>query len=114
MGACEAAVAVRLARRAGRDDEMARWLYENQPDLSRETIRAALADVAGMTDFDAMYDATLEDVKADIALGGAVPVEATPTFVINGVPIKGGLQPQFFDAAIALELERAADGTASP
>ena len=108
MGACEAAVAVRLARRAGRDEQMARWLYENQQNLSRETIREALAEVAGVTDFDAMYDATLDDVKADIALGGTIAIEATPTFIINGVKIKGGLQRQFFDAAIALELERAA------
>ena len=108
MGACEAAVAVRLARRTGRDAQMARWLYENQQNLSRETIREALAEVAGVTDFDAMYDATLEDVKADIALGGTIEIEATPTFIINGVKIKGGLQPQFFDVAIALELERAA------
>jgi protein-disulfide isomerase len=88
---------------------MARWLYENQQDLSRDTIRAALVEVAGVTDFDARYDATLEDVKADIALGGSVEIEATPTFVINGVMIKGGLSPQFFEAAIALELERAAE-----
>ena len=47
-------------------------------------------------------------MKADIALGGTIESEATPTFIINGVKIKGGLQPQFFDAAIALELERAA------
>ena len=109
MGACEAAVAVRLARRAGRDGQMARWLYENQHNLSRETIREALAEVAGVTDFDALYDATLEDVKADIALGGTIEIDATPTFIINGVQIKGGLQVQFFDAAIALELERAAE-----
>ena len=109
MGACEAAVAVRLARRVGRDDQMARWLYEHQQDLSRETIREALAEVAGVTDFDAMYDAMLEDVKADIALGGTIEIDATPTFIINGVQIKGGLQVQFFDAAIALELERAAE-----
>jgi uncharacterized membrane protein len=113
MGACEAAVAVRLARRAGRDEQMAGWLYENQQDLSRETVREALVEVAGMTDFDAMYDATLEEVKADIALGGTVPVEATPTFIINGVQIKGGLQTPFFEAAIALELERAEAGQAS-
>ena len=112
-GACEAAVAVRLARRTGRDEQMASWLYENQQNLSRETIREALAEVAGVTDFDAMYDATLEDVKADIALGATIEIEGTPTFVINGVNIKAGLQPQFFDAAIALELERAAAEPAS-
>ena len=112
-GACEAAVAVRLARRAGRDEQMARWLYENQQNLSRETIREALFEVAGMTDFDALYDAMLEDVKADIALGGTVELEATPTFVINGVKLPGGLSPQYFDAAIALELERGAAGPAA-
>ena len=112
MGACEAAVAVRLARRDSRDESMARWLYENQETLSRETIREALAEVAGMTDFDAMYDATLDDVKADIALGGMVALEATPTFIINGVKLPGGLSPQYFDAAIALELARGAAGPA--
>ena len=106
-------MAVRLARRTGRDEQMASWLYENQQNLSRETIREALAEVAGVTDFDAMYDATLEDVKADIALGATIEIEGTPTFVINGVNIKAGLQPQFFDAAIALELERAAAEPAS-
>lgn len=112
-GACEAAVAVRLARREGRDESMSRWLYENQQSLSRESVRDALERIAGMSDFDALYDATLEDVKEDIALGGSIAIEATPTFVVNGVMLKGGLQPQYFEAAIALELERAAAGPAS-
>ncbi|MDE0830328.1 MAG: hypothetical protein OSB03_14095, partial [Vicinamibacterales bacterium] len=112
-GACEAAVAVRLARREGRDESMSRWLYENQQSLSRESVRDALERIAGMSDFDALYEATLEDVKADIALGGLIAIEATPTFVINGVMLKGGLQPQYFEAAIALELERASAGPAS-
>ncbi len=112
-GACEAAVAVRLARRQGRDEPMARWLYDNQASLSRESVRDALERIAGMSDFDALYDATLEEVKADIALGGLIAIEATPTFVVNGVMIKGGLQPQYFESAIALELERAAAGPPS-
>ena len=106
QGACEAAVAVRLARREGYDQQMARWLYENQQTMSRETVRQGLVDVAGMTDFDELYEATLNDVRSDIALGVMIDIEATPTFVINGVVIKGGLQPQLFDEAIALELER--------
>ncbi|MEE2635915.1 MAG: vitamin K epoxide reductase family protein, partial [Acidobacteriota bacterium] len=112
MGACAAAVAVRLARREGRDAAMARWLYDNQPTMSRETVRQGLADVAGMTDFDQQYETVLEEVKADIALGALIDIDATPTFVINGVVIKGGLQPQLFDSAIALELA-ADDGTAT-
>ena len=113
LGACEAAVAVRLARRDGRDEQMARWLYEHQETMSRETIRQGLVDVAGMADFDELYEATLSDVKEDIALGSMIGIEATPTFVINGVTIKGGLQPQLFDTAIALELDRASADTGS-
>ena len=114
MGACEAAVAVRLARREGRDDEMARWLYENQPAMSRETVREGLADVAGMTDFDELYDTVLEEVRADIALGPLIGIEATPTYVVNGVVINAALPPNILDAAIALELELAAEAQSSP
>jgi uncharacterized membrane protein len=114
MGACEAAVAVRLARREGRDDEMARWLYENQAAMSRETVSAGLAEVAGMTDFDELYDTVLEEVRADIALGPLIGIEATPTYVVNGVVINAALPPNILDAAIALELERAAEAQPSP
>lgn len=114
MGACEAAVAVRLARREGRDDEMARWLYENQAAMSRETVSEGLAEVAGMTDFDELYDTVLEEVRADIALGPLIGIEATPTYVVNGVVINAALPPNILDAAIALELELAAESQPSP
>jgi uncharacterized membrane protein/protein-disulfide isomerase len=109
--ACDAAAAVRLARRVG-DEEARRleeWLYGNQETLSRDTIVAALAEIAGVDagEFEAKRDDLISEVKADIEVGVALPVEATPTFVINGVVLKGGLAPQFFDQAIALELERA-------
>ena len=49
---------------------------------------------------------TLELVKADIALGRQLGVRSTPTFFINGVKIEGALPaPQFFDQAIAYELQ---------
>lgn len=114
MGACEAAVAVRLARREGRDDEMARWLYENQAAMSRETVSEGLAEVAGMTDFDELYDTVLDEVRADIALGPLIGIEATPTYVVNGVVINAALPPNILDAAIALELELAAEAQPSP
>ena len=47
--------------------------------------------------------ATLLYLKSRLLL----PVEATPTYVINGVVVKGTLNPQYFDAAIAYELDRA-------
>ena len=60
-----------------------------------------------MTDFDAKYQATLELVKGDIAMGQQLKVNQTPTFFINGIKIDGAWAPQFFDQAIAYELAHA-------
>ena len=110
-GACAGAVAVRLAAGLGEDVrvEMEEWLYANQPGLDREAVVEALAEVAGIdrARYDAAYDETILAVQGDIALGNDLPVEATPTYVINGVVIKGTLAPRYFDAAIAYELEQA-------
>ena len=113
-GACAGAVAVRLAAglgdaaRTGMED----WLYANQSGLTREAVVEALAEVAGIdrARYDAAYDETILAVQADVALGNDLPVEATPTYVINGVVVKGTLSPRYFDAAIAYELERAGRG----
>ncbi|MXY26269.1 MAG: thioredoxin domain-containing protein [Acidobacteria bacterium] len=111
-GACAAAVAVRIAAARGEDlrSEMEDWLYNNQPGLTRAAVTEAVADIAGIDQaaYDAAYDETVDAVRADIAVGVALPVEATPTYVVNGVVIGGMLAPRFFDAAIAYELERAA------
>ena len=106
--ACEAAVAVRLARRVGtaEADEMEDWLYANQATMTPESVAAAVLEIAGVAEFEADYAAVIDDVRADIAAAAALAVEATPTFVINGVVLKGGLAPQFFDRALARELAR--------
>jgi uncharacterized membrane protein/protein-disulfide isomerase len=103
--ACEAAVAVRLAREKGKAEAMEDWLIANQPALTPATVKNAAASVAGVTDFDARYAATLELVKADIAQGQQLKVTGTPTFFMNGMRLSG-LRGEFFDAAIAWELER--------
>ena len=109
--ACEAAVAVRLANAVGfvERERMERWLFSNQKEMSADTIKAALLDISGVgaETFDARYDSVIAQVKEDIALGATLPVEATPTFVINGVMLKGGLNAQYFDQAIDYELARA-------
>ena len=113
-GACAGAVAVRLAAAVGDAErvEMENWLYANQPGLTREAVVEAAAEVAGVDParYDAAWDETILAVQADVALGNTLPVEATPTYVINGVVVKGSLSPRYFDAAIAYELERAAGG----
>ena len=104
-GACEAAVAVRLAREQGKADEMEAWLYGNQPILNPETVRQAAREVGGVTNFDERYDEMLERVRADVALGGQLDVRGTPTFFMNGLRLPG-LRAEFFDAAIQWELRR--------
>jgi len=102
--ACEAAVAVRLARAKGRGDAMEEWLFANQPQITPDLVKQGARSIGGITDFDTQYAKTLELVKADIAMGASLKVTGTPTFFINGarVPI---VKPEFFDAAIAYELK---------
>jgi protein-disulfide isomerase len=104
-GACEAAVAVRLAREKGRADAMEDWLFANQPAMTPQAVKNAAATIAQVKDFDARYTGTLELVKADIAQGAQLKISGTPTFFMNGMRLPG-LRAEFFDAAIAWELRR--------
>jgi uncharacterized membrane protein/protein-disulfide isomerase len=106
--ACVAAVAVRLARLHNREEAMIDWLFANQPQLTPPLVRQAAHDVGQINDFDAKYPATLEAVKSDIALGKELGVKSTPTFFVNGVRIEGALPTQYFEQAIAYELQHAA------
>jgi len=105
--ACEAAVAVRLAKAKGRDQALEDYLFANQEDFSSANIRKWARDIGQVTDFDAKYAATIEQVKGDISFGHTLQVAATPTMFINGVKVAGVLAPQYLDQAIAIELQRA-------
>lgn len=103
--ACEAAVAVRLAREKGRGDAMEEWLFANQPTLTSESVREAARTVGNVPDFAARFPGTLELVKGDIAQGGQLQVRGTPTFFMNGIRLPN-LRAEFLDAAIAWELRQ--------
>jgi uncharacterized membrane protein/protein-disulfide isomerase len=107
LGACEGAVAVRLAREKGKGEAMEDWLYANQPAMNPDSVKKAAGSVGGVAlgDFEKRYAGTLELVKADIAQGAQLKVGATPTFFVNGMRLPG-LRAEFFDAAIAWELRR--------
>ena len=105
--ACDAAVAVRLARARNKAEDLEDYLYTNQKAITPENLRTAARDVGQITDFDAKYQATLDLVKGDIAMGQTLKVAQTPTFFINGIKIDGAWAPQFFDQAIAYELAHA-------
>ncbi|HMB81836.1 MAG TPA: thioredoxin domain-containing protein, partial [Vicinamibacterales bacterium] len=97
-----------LAAAHNKVDAMEDWLYNHQPAMTPPSVRQAARDVGKITDFDAKYAATLSLVKSDVALGRQLQVKSTPTFYINGVKVEGALPPQYFDQAIAYELQRAA------
>jgi uncharacterized membrane protein/protein-disulfide isomerase len=118
-GACDAVVAVRLARDRGKADEMIDWLFSAQQELTElgvsgkgakasQMIRDKAAEMLGVKDFDHESSAKLVEVRRDVADGMALGVHSTPTFFINGVRIPEGqtLAPEFFDLAIQLELKK--------
>jgi uncharacterized membrane protein len=105
--ACDAAVAVRLVP-PGRREAMEEWLYSHQPSMTSPSVRQAAKDIGQVADFEVRYQPTLALVRSDVALGRQLQIRSTPTFFINGVKIEGGLPAQYFDQAIAIELQRAA------
>ncbi len=104
-GACHAAAAARLAREHNRGEAMEEWLYTHQSELTPDTVKKAALEVGQVADFDAKYAATIELVKADVALGMQLGLNSTPTFFINGVKIEGMWATEYFDQAIAYELQ---------
>jgi uncharacterized membrane protein len=106
IAACEAAVAVRLAREKGRADAMEDWLFANQPALTPDMVKQGAANVGGVGDFEARYSKTVELVKADIAQGVQLGVGGTPTFFMNGMQLPNFNRGEFFEAAVLWELRR--------
>ena len=104
--ACDAAAAARMARDRGKYDEMAAWLYANQ-GARPEAVREAAQKMLGVTDFDREYAAKLAGIRADIADGGVLNINGTPTYFINGVRLPGAIRPEYFEMAIDIELKKA-------
>jgi protein-disulfide isomerase len=103
--ACEAAAAVRMARKAGKAEAMEDWLYANQT-TTLDGLRGALKTIGGVADFDVQYPKIIPDVKIDTALGGFLGVGSTPTFFVNGIQMPD-LRVPIMDAAIEHELKKA-------
>jgi uncharacterized membrane protein len=106
LSACEAAVAVRMAKEVGRGEEMEAWLFDNQPTMTPDRVKEGVELIAQVADYDERYQEVLADVRLDAQLGLRLNVESTPTFFVNGIRIVGGLRPSYLDALIAELLER--------
>ena len=119
--ACEEAAAVRLAREKGKDTELVDWMFgmpgELQIRRTPDMVKAQVAQLLGVKDFDREYAARLPDIKRDVADGGALRVTQTPTYFINGIRAQtdqGWLPPHYFALAIKLELEKASGKSPQP
>jgi protein-disulfide isomerase len=105
--ACDAAAAAVMARSKGTFDKLTAWFFAHQEALTPATVRPAARDVGGIADFDAEYPKAIQEVRTEASAGGVLGVTSTPTFFINGRRIKGGLPPEYFEAALEIELKRA-------
>lgn len=104
--ACDSAAAARMAKDRGKYDEMTAWLYGNQ-GARPEAVRAAAQRIVGVSDFDREYALKLPGIRSDVADGGVLNIDGTPTYFINGVRLPPGMRPQYFEMAIDIELKKA-------
>ena len=113
--ACTAAAAGVMARNNGKLEPFTDWLFAHQQDMTPESVRRAVSDIAGVRDFDARLSEAMKEVKADAAAGGTLKVEWTPTFFINGRRLpRESLPAAYFQAAIDIELRNAGSVAAAP
>jgi uncharacterized membrane protein len=104
--ACVAAAGGVMARGKGTLEALTDWFFTHQEEMSPVSARAAVKEVGKIADFDAEFPTAIAEVKADADAGNALNVGWTPTFFINGRRIpREGLPPQYFEAAINIELQ---------
>ena len=104
-GSCEAAVAYEMAKGTPHLAKLDEWLFDNQQRLTRDVVREAAREQAGIEDFEARYDSVLETVRTDASLGKLVEVNSTPTIFINGRKIPCCPPPATYDALIDIALK---------
>jgi uncharacterized membrane protein/protein-disulfide isomerase len=105
--ACDAAVAARIAKdqSAAKFEEMTNWLYTHQ-GVPPAQVREAAARILGVKDFEKEYALKLPGIRSDIADGGVLGIQGTPTYYLNGVKLPSGMPPGYFELAINIELNR--------
>jgi len=105
--ACDAAVAVRLARQQGKAEALEEWFYGHQEMMTPQGVRDAARLIGGVApaEFDANYQRVLGQVKADVGLGHLLTVTSTPTLFVNGTKIPA-VTADGLDLAIELEMRK--------
>ena len=111
--ACDAAYASWCAHEAGKGHEFDRSLFANQTNLSAAMI-ASIGNSLGMNVAELercmASSQAREAIDKDLAAGQALGIASTPTIFINGRMLKGGVTPQQFLYAFAIERDLQASG----
>ncbi len=104
-GACTVAAASECAHLQGKFWPFHDLLFEKGTQYPLNQLDADLQRLGvDMTQFRACMESGqgLEAVKRDIAEGAKANITSTPTYVMNGVPLAGGIQPQMFEEFVAV------------
>ncbi|HTM05107.1 MAG TPA: vitamin K epoxide reductase family protein [Vicinamibacterales bacterium] len=106
--ACEAAVAMRIAREKGKGSELEEVLFRTQDQFSRDYIKGELTRLTGVSgdEYETRYPKLITEIHAEALIGNKLGVNGTPTFFINGIKVPG-LRPNYFDEAIRYLLQKA-------
>ena len=101
-GACQVAAAGECAYRQGKEKfwSFHDLVFEKGHDYPLDNINGDMERIGvDLAAFRACMDGGqgMEAVKRDIAEGKKLGIQSTPTYVINGVPMAGGLNPVLFD-----------------
>ena len=83
--ACEAAVAVRLARMVGpaEEESVVEWMWKNQTKLNPIAVFDGVLQTFGI-DVRGRYAEVLPIIRRDADMAGRLGVRGTPTFFLNG------------------------------
>ncbi len=98
-----AALAGQCAKEQGKFWEMHNKIFENQSDISELSLKTyavqlGLNSVAFGSCLNS--DKYLADIESDLQTGISAGVEATPTFFVNGVMVRGAVPLEVFESMI--------------
>ena len=108
LASCEAAAAVVMAGTGAKAEALESWLFGNQATLTGAGVRTAARDIGGDCRLRHALRAGAGDREGRHRPGRLLKVAATPSFLVNGTMVRGGMPPPYFDALIAMELKKAA------
>lgn len=110
----DAAIAGRCIYKAAPDRfwQFHDWIFDKQPEISKETLRNKVTDWAQANSVDTAKlgscmdtRSTEPEVRSTMALGKALHVNSTPTMFINGRAVPGNVSWDQLKVVIDLELK---------